>query len=127
MQHSTPQFFVVLALVTLVIGCQEQAAEVQPDHHTVITTPQDQAFVVEAACGECQFGLAGNGCDLAVRIDGKAYFVDGTGIDDHGDAHSDDGFCNAVRQASVQGHVENDRFVATSFELLSSDEKSDSN
>jgi hypothetical protein len=49
---------------------------------------------VEAACGECRFGLPGSGCDLAVRIDGVAYFVDGTGIDDHGDAHAQDGFCN---------------------------------
>ena len=27
------------------------------------------------------------GCDLAVRIDGKSYFVEGTKIDEHGDAH----------------------------------------
>jgi hypothetical protein len=30
--------------------------------------------VVETACGECQFKLAGKGCDLAVRIDGKGLF-----------------------------------------------------
>ena len=32
------------------------------------------------------------GCDLAIRIDGKSYFVEGTKIDDHGDAHANDGF-----------------------------------
>jgi hypothetical protein len=36
--------------------------------------------------------LKGYACDLAVRIDGKPYFVDGTSIDSHGDAHAEDGF-----------------------------------
>ncbi len=30
--------------------------------------------MVEASCGQCNFGLAGNSCDLAIRVDGKAYF-----------------------------------------------------
>lgn len=74
--------------------------------------------VVEAACGQCQFGLEGGACDLAVRIDGTAYFVDGTAIDQHGDAHAEDGFCNTVRQARVEGTVEDGRFQAQSFTLL---------
>jgi hypothetical protein len=73
---------------------------------------------VEAACGQCKFGLKGKGCSLAVRINGQAYFVDGTAIDDHGDAHAKDGFCNAIRQASVQGSVVKGRFKATYFQLL---------
>ena len=73
---------------------------------------------VEAACGECRFGLPGSGCDLAVRIEGVAYFVDGTGIDDHGDAHAQDGFCNSIRLADVEGDVVNGRFVARSFRLV---------
>lgn len=82
--------------------------------------------VVEASCGECQFGLQGKSCDLAVRIDGKAYFVDGTNIDDHGDAHAKEGFCNAVRKAKVQGEVVGDRFVATYFQLLPEPKKAKS-
>lgn len=74
--------------------------------------------VVEAACGMCQFGMAGKGCDLAVRINGKAFYVDGTSIDEHGDAHAKDGFCNAIRNAEVQGEVVNDRFKATYFKLV---------
>lgn len=73
---------------------------------------------VEASCGQCRFGLEGKGCDLAVRLDGKAYFVDGSNIDDHGDAHAEDGFCNAVRKAQVQGEVKEGRFYATYFQLL---------
>ncbi|PCJ87577.1 MAG: hypothetical protein COA57_04450 [Flavobacteriales bacterium] len=62
--------------------------------------------------------MQSGGCDLAVKIDGKAYYVDGTKIDDHGDAHSEHGFCNAVRKAEVTGEVVDGRFQATSFELL---------
>ncbi|UYZ63538.1 DUF6370 family protein [Hymenobacter weizhouensis] len=76
------------------------------------------AQLVEASCGQCKFGLPGKGCDLAVRVNGQAYFVDGTGIDSHGDAHAQDGFCNAVRQARVQGDVVDNRFRATYFQLV---------
>ena len=74
--------------------------------------------VVEVSCGQCQFGMKANGCDLAVRLEGKTYFIDGTKIDEHGDAHAEDGFCNAVRQAEVIGEVKDGRFVATYFKLL---------
>lgn len=73
---------------------------------------------VEASCGQCKFNMEGKSCDLAVKIAGKAYFVDGTEIDDHGDAHAKDGFCQKVRKAVVSGQVVDNRFKATSFKLL---------
>jgi Family of unknown function (DUF6370) len=87
----------------------------------VATNAQDKpkTQIVEASCGQCQFGIKGKGgCDLAVRIDGKSYFVDGTDINKHGDAHAEDGFCSTIRKAEVVGEVKNDRFVASSFKLL---------
>ena len=75
-------------------------------------------LVVEAACGQCQLGLPGRGCDLAVRIDGVAMFVDGVHIDDLGDAHAADGLCNAIRRASVVGEVAGGRFLARSIRLV---------
>lgn len=83
-----------------------------------IADPSKKIQVVETACGECQFHLPGTSCDLAVRINGKAYFVDGTNIDAHGDAHAKDGFCNSIRKAEVQGVVVNNRFVATYLKLI---------
>ena len=75
--------------------------------------------VVEAACGQCQFGITGKaGCDLAVQIDGKSYFVDGTSIHDHGDAHADDGFCEAIRQVEVKGEIIDGRFKAETFTII---------
>ena len=73
---------------------------------------------VETACGECRLGLPGKSCDLAVRINGKAYFVDGTSIDEHGNAHAKDGFCNAIRKATVQGEIVDNRFKVTYFKLI---------
>lgn len=89
--------------------------------------PDKKIQIVEAACGECRFKLEGKGCDLAVRVNGKAFFVDGTDIDSHGDAHAKDGFCNAVRKAEVQGELVNNRFRVTYFKLLREDAKKDSN
>lgn len=75
--------------------------------------------VVEASCGQCQFHMKDKkGCDLAVRIDGKTYWVEGSGIDDHGDAHGGMGFCNAIRKAEVSEKVKGKKFVVTSFKLL---------
>ncbi len=74
--------------------------------------------IVETACGQCQFKLEGKGCDLAVRIKGKAYFVAGTTIDEHGDAHAEDGFCNKIRKAEVQGEVKNEKFEVSYFKLV---------
>ncbi|WP_300600251.1 DUF6370 family protein [Niabella sp.] len=105
-------------LTALFLGAQGQKASkaTAPD-------PSKKIQVVDAACGECQFGMEGKSCDLAVKIDGKSYFVDGTSIDDHGDAHAKDGFCNSVRKAEVQGEVMNGRFQATYFRLLDDKKK----
>lgn len=75
-------------------------------------------LVVEASCGSCNFGMKTKGCSLAVRIDGKAYLVEGTTLDDHGDPHESDGLCEVIRKAEVQGELAADRFKAIYFKVL---------
>ncbi len=82
-----------------------------------------ELLLVDASCGQCQFDLPGKSCDLAIRINGKAYFVDGSNIDSHGDAHANDGFCNAVRKAKVAGEIKNGRFQASYFKLIPESDK----
>ncbi len=74
--------------------------------------------VVEASCGTCKFGMEGNKCALAVKIDGKTYYVNGTKMRDHGDPHSEDGFCHTVRKAKVKGKIVDDKFESMYFKLL---------
>ena len=90
-------------------------------HNNAKTTMPDSTKknqVVEVSCGQCKLGLPGKSCDMAVRINGKSYFVDGTSIDSHGDAHASDGFCNAIRKAEVQGEIVKNRFKLTYIKLL---------
>jgi hypothetical protein len=73
---------------------------------------------VEASCAQCQFKVKEpRGCDLSIRLDGKVYFVDGTNLDAHGDAHEEDGFCNAIRRAKVSGTISGNRIKVSQFEL----------
>lgn len=77
--------------------------------------------MVDASCGQCQLDLPGEGCDLAIILNGRAYFVDGSHLDDHGDAHGPEGLCNAMRSATVTGMLDGERFQAERFEILSLD------
>lgn len=109
--NSTLAGVLSVSLSCLVIGCNSK----QPAQ---ITSTFTDPIVVEASCGECQFKMPGKGCDLAVRIDGQSYFVDGVNMDQLGDAHAADGFCNAIRKARATGDIKGGRFIAKNFELL---------
>jgi len=82
--------------------------------------PKQITQTVEASCGQCQFDLkTQKGCDLAIKINGKAYFVEGAHIDDYGDAHDENiGFCNVVRKAKVTGKISSNKFLINSFEII---------
>ena len=108
--------YISLLLVSFLFTLTTNAQKKSPDIHTPDTIKQ--IFVVEAACGQCRFKMKGKGCELAIRMNGKSYFVDGAKIDDYGDAHAKNGFCKATRKAEVQGTIKGDRFVATYFKLI---------
>jgi hypothetical protein len=105
---------ILLAIVSATVKAQDT---------TKVDSKKIDKQVVEIACGECMFKMAGKGCDLALRINGVPYFVDGRTIDDFGDAHADDGFCNAIRKATVTGEIVNGRFKAKSIQLVDDEKK----
>lgn len=119
MKNKATQIFIIVIMMVFTVGCGQQSTKKETSEEKSITKEQlAEGIIVEAACGECQFELPGNGCDLAVRINGTAYFVDGVNMDDHGDAHAENGLCNAVREAKVMGQIVEGRFIAKSFELI---------
>ncbi|TCD21067.1 hypothetical protein EZ456_19230 [Pedobacter psychrodurus] len=104
-------FALILGVFT--VSANAQTAPKKAETARVITKQ-----TVDIACGECQFKMKGKDCELAVKIDGKPYFVDGKNIDDFGDAHGEHGFCNAVSKAEVTGEIVNNRFKAKEIKLL---------
>jgi len=73
--------------------------------------------LVLASCGMCNFGMKNKNCSLAIQIGEQSYYVKGTTIEDHGDSHAKEGFCNAVRVAKVSGKIRKGIFISESFEL----------
>jgi len=101
-----------LCLAAIVSGCG-------PKPTAMATANLESTAVLETACGQCLLGLKEKqGCDLAVRIEGKSNFVDGIKMSDYGDAHADDGMCSIVRKGKVTGRITEGRFLATAFDLL---------
>lgn len=112
-------FYLIISMLALHTAVSAQTVP----NKIAVPDSTKKIMLVEASCGECNFKMEGKGCELAVRINGKAYFVDGTKIDDHGDAHGAEGFCEAIRKAEVQGEIVNNRFKATYFKLLKPEPK----
>ncbi len=106
------KIIVLLCFICFAVFAHAQTAE-KNKHDS-----SGKTMIVDASCGSCKFGLKGTDCALAVRIDGKAYLVDGAKIDDYGDAHAADGMCNAIRKAEVSGEIKGKRYVAKSFKVL---------
>ena len=116
-------FLTSLLCVCFQLGCISEKGDLSQAKSDSATLVTDQ--VVDATCGQCQWGMTGGGCDLGVKFEGATYFVDGSSIDDHGDAHGEDGLCNCVRKATVAGKVEDGRFVASSFNVLPNESQRD--
>lgn len=86
---------------------------------------KEKTYKLLAACGTCNWSMASEtGCELAVQIAGKNYWVDGSKLQDHGDEHDpESGMCRNVRKAEVVGRIEDGRMKATSFVLIDNKQK----
>ena len=107
----------LLGLLALIVFNTSNAQDTTTNKKLVFN-PKRTTYEVEATCGTCLYKMEGKGCHLAIKLNGKNYFVDGTNIDDHGDAHDAEGFCNAIKKAKLQGTIVKDRFKVTYFELI---------
>jgi hypothetical protein len=100
------------------IGFTSFAMMAQTDERVKTQEEVKTTQMVEASCATCNFGLEGNGCSLAVKVDGKSYPVSGVDFHAIGDAHAEHGLCNAVRVAEIDGEIKDGVFLASSFNLM---------
>ena len=113
----------ILSIGTIHAGCgscNPSKNKAEKPNANFVTKINDNGMInglVLASCGMCNFGMKNKKCSLAIQINEAAYNVEGTNIDDHGDSHAKDGFCNAIRVAQVSGKIKKDSFFADNFEL----------
>ena len=113
----------ILSIGTIHAGCGScnvSKNKAEKPNANFVTKINDDGMInglVLASCGMCNFGMENKKCSLAIQINEAAYNVEGTNIDDHGDSHAKDGFCNAIRVAKVSGKIKKDSFFADNFEL----------
>ena len=116
-------FVIVFSIGIVHAGCgscnvsNKKAEKPVGDFVTKINEDGTIKGLVLASCGMCNFGMRNKNCSLAIQINEKGYDVKGTKIDDHGDSHADNGFCNAVRVAKVSGKIKKNKFIADAFVL----------
>ena len=103
-----------LICVLLVFGCKK---EKKISINELKFSTEMELIKAEASCGICMFNMDGKSCELAVKINDEKYYVQGADIDSFGDAHSDSGFCNAIRKVEIQGEVISNEFFLTYFKL----------
>ena len=119
--------FVITPIFAGCGSCQVQnEAPVSKKSNSFITAiPKSgniEGFVL-ASCGMCNFGYKkSKGCSLTIKIGDTVYPVEGTSIHNHGNPHSSEGFCSAIRVAHVSGKIEKNKFHSNSFTLIESPE-----
>ena len=87
---------------------------------TIPKTGDIEGFVI-SSCGMCNFGYKkSKSCSLTIKIGDNVYPVEGTQMHNHGDPHSREGFCNAIRIAYASGKIKKNTFYSESFTLIES-------
>ena len=104
-------FITIIGFIIITLSAHAQE-NLKTDDPTLIQ-------VAEVSCGKCNFGMTDKKeCTLAVKINGKAYWVDGADIENFGDADSEGGLCTTIRKAEIAGEIVEGKFKATHIKLL---------
>ena len=71
------------------------------------------------SCGMCNFMNGDNDCALTIKVGQNVLSLKDVGIDDHGDSHAKDGYCNVIKKVYVEGRVRGKTFKANKMEFPS--------
>ena len=108
-------------------SCQVQTKPVIPKKSNSLVTTIPKSGEIEgfaiASCGMCNFDYKeSKGCSLTIKIGDTVYPVEGTNIHKHGDPHSEEGMCSAIRVAYISGKIKDNKLYSDSFTLIESPE-----
>ena len=106
-------------------SCQVQVKPVVSKKSNLLITTIPEAGEIEgfaiASCGMCNFDYKEiRGCSLTIKIGNTVFPVEGTNIHKHGDPHSEEGMCSAIRVAYVSGKLKDNKFYSDFFTLIES-------
>lgn len=117
---------VVVLAAMMFTGCGGSKDTSAPSEPSVPSAPvasvEDQAATgetqtYEVGCGGCIFQMEDAvGCEAAVKVDDKTYWIEGVKISAH-----NIGLCSGSAEADMAGEVKDGKFIATSFALTEAD------
>lgn len=107
----------------LLAGCASSAQHAESPAPLVASETHE----IEAGCAMCIYQMPGiEECVLAVDWNDRHYLVDGSGIDDHGDAHAADGLCLVARPGTMRVRtVAGDRVEVAAMQLAPQTEEAE--
>ena len=107
------KFLLIAAFGSLaILGCEKSSAPtVDPAKPPTPGVPV--SMTAEIACAHCQYKAPGvTACAPGVKIDGKTYVLEGSTVD-----VMKEGLCTATKQATVEGKIEGNKFVASKVDI----------
>ena len=96
-------------------GCRPSRSNEKKVSTLVENLPKDN-FIrgnVLISCGMCNFMTNTEDCSLTIKVGSSVLSISGIGIDDHGDSHAIDGYCNVIKKVYVEGEIKGDSFKPT--------------
>ena len=102
-------------------GCGPSRAHKKEKKGLVEVIPRNNYIEgnVLISCGMCNFMNGDNDCALTIKVGQSVLSLKDVGIDDHGDSHAKDGYCNVIKKVYVEGRVRGKTFKANKMEFPS--------
>ncbi|MBI89882.1 MAG: hypothetical protein CMG60_07330 [Candidatus Marinimicrobia bacterium] len=88
-------------------GCSPRKLQNTKVNGLLETIPKDNYLRgnVLISCGMCNFMSQDNDCSLAIKVGKNVISVVDIGIDEHGDSHANDGYCNVIKKVYIEGVI----------------------
>ena len=109
------KFLLIAAFGSLaILGCEKSSTSTaDPGKPPAVGPGVPVSMTAEIACAHCQYKAPGvTACAPGVKIDGKTYVLEGSTVD-----VMKEGLCTTTKQATVEGKIEGNKFVASKVDI----------